>query len=390
MPEPPHRSEHRQTSTDEADPDKTDKTDKTDAQAGKNQTREIQTQEIQPEELEWRSPGKAPFALSGFPWYATDGVFRRLPLDPVEPLPPSVHTLAGNTAGGQLRFQTNSRRLSVDVQLSGPANMYHMPATGQCGFDLYIGPPGEEKYHRTTHFNHTVEDYEAQLLAQEQPELLNLTINFPLYKGVRELAVGLDPGADVLPPPPRALKDPVVAYGTSITQGGCASRPGMAYTNILSRRLNIDFVNLGFSGAGKGEPEVARVIASIPSCSLFIIDYEANSSLESMRETLPEFIGILRAAHAQTPILVLSRIRTASEARNEGARIARAERMAFQRDTVERLRTAGDAKIFFFNGSDMMGEDFDECTVDGSHPTDLGFVRMARSLEPVVRRILLP
>ena len=348
------------------------------------------SEETEAEKLEWRSPDEAPITLSGFPWYATDGVFRRLPLDSAEPLPPSVHTLAGNTAGGQLRFQTNSRRLSLDVKLSGPANMYHMPATGQCGFDLYTGPPGNQRYHSTARCGHALEDYQVQLLAHGQSRMRNLTVNFPLYKGVRKLAIGLDPAAEVRPPPPRALEDPVVAYGTSITQGGCASRPGMAYTNILSRRLNVDFVNLGFSGGGKGEPEVARVIASIPACSLFILDYEANSSAESMRHTLPEFIRILRAAHSLTPILVVSRIRTASETLNESARVDRGQRMAFQRDTVEGLRAAGDEQIFFFDGTDMLGEDFDECTVDGTHPTDLGFLRMARSLEPAVRRIILP
>jgi lysophospholipase L1-like esterase len=163
----------------------------------------------------------------------------------------------------------------------------------------------------------------------------------------------------------------------------------MAYTNILSRRLNVEFINLGFSGSGRGEAEVAEAVAQVAHPICFVLDYEANCvSTELLRETLPRFIRILRAAHAGVPILVVSRTPYAVELQNEESARAGAERREFQRATVEKLRSEGDALVFFKDGSDLLGEDFDECTVDGGHPTDLGFLRMANGLEPVLRWIL--
>lgn len=341
--------------------------------------------------LTWHSPGEAPFQLAGFPWFEQERVYRRLPLSPPEPLPEAVDALANSTAGGQIRFQTDSRRIAVRVQLSGPANMNHMPATGQCGFDLYVGPPGQVRYHNTTKYDHTQTAYQIELLSQPDAEMRVITLYFPLYQGVREVAVGLEPGAAVTGPPEWSLSAPIAAYGTSITQGGCAARPGMAYTNILSRALNAEFINLGFSGSGCGEPEVARLIADLTPCAIYILDYEANSGgTEQYRRTLPEFVRILRQARTDTPVLVVSRIPSGSEAISAAAGSDRHERLTFQRQLVEDLRQAGDSGVHFCDGSHLLGEDYDECTVDGSHPTDLGFWRMAQNLEPVVRSILGP
>jgi lysophospholipase L1-like esterase len=217
----------------------------------------------------------------------------------------------------------------------------------------------------------------------------NVTLNFPLSQGVVEVLVGLDEKAEILPPPPYKNDKLVVVYGTSITQGGCACRPGMAYTNILSRRLNVEFINLGFSGSGRGEPEVAQTIAEIPNPACFVLDYEANCvSAELLQKTFPEFIRILRSAHPNVSILAISRIPTASESFNQAARKTRLERRDFQKRTVDELRAKGDRMISFKDGSDLLGEGFDECTVDGSHPTDLGFLRMADGLTPVLKKIL--
>ena len=191
-------------------------------------------------------------------------------------------------------------------------------------------------------------------------------------------------------PAPRAVEAPILFYGTSITQGGCATRPGMAYPAILSRRLQASCVNLGFSGAGSGEPEVARCLALIESCSLFVLDYDANCpDAAHLTRTLPVFIDILRQRHPATPILVLSGIPKASEAWNPAAVDRREERATAQRQVVDQRVGAGDTGLHFLHGSSLLGgDDFDECTVDGTHPTDLGFLRMAHGLEPVIRRIL--
>ncbi|MFC1525959.1 SGNH/GDSL hydrolase family protein [Candidatus Latescibacterota bacterium] len=340
--------------------------------------------------LVWHTPDRAPFHLSGFWWYGQDARYRRLPVDPVAPLPAAVDGLANSTAGGQVRFQSNSSRVAVRVQLAGLANMNHMPATGQCGFDLYVGPPGAVRYCNTTKYDHTQTQYQLQLFSQPASEARHFTLYFPLYQGVCQVEVGLDEGAELEEPDPWGLDAPIVIYGTSITQGGCAARPGMAYTNLLSRALGAEVINLGFSGSGKGEPEVATIIAGISPCALLVLDYEANAGgTEQYRSTLPEFIRILREAQPDTPILVMSRIRSAGELLNEAARRDRDGRLAIQRDLVEELRQAGDAGIHFCDGTQLLGDDdFEECTVDGSHPTDLGFYRMARNLEPVIRQVL--
>ena len=341
----------------------------------------------------WHVPTERPFRLAGFAWFEQDHVYRRLPKAPQWPLPEAVDALANSTAGGQIQFQTDSPRLAVRVRLAGPANMNHMPATGQCGFDCYMGPPRCQRYCSTTKYDHRLTEYECTLLdfppsATGSP-MRNVTLNFPLYQGVEDVRIGVSPDARLLAPPPYDSDQPVVVYGTSITQGGCASRPGMAYTNILSRRLNRPFINLGFSGSGRGEPEVAHVMAEVPDPGCFVLDYEANASADQrLEKTLADFIDILRDAHPDTPILVVSRIRFAMESFSEDAVADRLKRRDFQQHEVERRRAAGDDRIFFHDGADLLGDDFDECTVDGAHPTDLGFLRIAHGLAPVLARVL--
>ncbi len=339
--------------------------------------------------LAWRSPGHVPFHLAGFAWFDTDRIFRRLPAAPPEPIPPAVDQLANATAGGQIRFRTDSTQVAVRVKLTGVANMTHMPATGQCGFDVYLGEPGDQRYYLTTKYDRTQQCYEYLLCDLERGPTYSITLNFPLYQGVESVEVGLEPRTTILPPLPYASNQRVIIYGTSITQGGCASRPGMCYTNILSRRINLEFINLGFSGNGKGEPELARLIATIPNPGLFVLDYEANAmGIDPFRRTFPEFLRILRSAHPAVPILAVSKIPYATEAFHPSAIAARLTSRDFQRQTIENLRTAGDANAHFFDGSDLLGDSWDECTVDSVHPNDLGFSRMAASLAPVIKAIL--
>jgi hypothetical protein len=339
-------------------------------------------------ELSWHVPTRAPFQLVGFAWYNKDRVYRRMPVKPRETLPEAVDWLANHTAGGQIRFRSNSRKLSVRAKLAAPADMVHMPATGQCGFDCYVGEPRQQAYVSTTKYDIKLAEYECSLFDFPDTVERQITLNFPLYQGVKSVEIGLDDGASLCAPLPFALEKPVVIYGTSITQGGCATRPGMAYTNILSRILNVPIVNLGFSGSGRGEPEVARTIATIESPACLVLDYEANTgSLENLKSTLPDFIRILRDAHPRTPILVVSRIAFAPERTQAEALKRRLANRDYQRDTVAGFRKR-DPLIFFKDGGDLLGSDFDECTVDGVHPTDLGFLRMAQGLAPVLKVVL--
>lgn len=350
----------------------------------------IYPESINGEQLTWHSPLKPPFHIAGFPWLAQDGVYRRLPLASKDVLRPAVDTLAYCTAGGQIRFRTNSSRLAIKVRLAGPANMHHMPPTGQCGFDCYLGEPGEQHFISTAIFKPTASEYESQLYKWDTKKDVAVTLNFPLYQGVEEVWIGVDNDAVISDAPDYASSKPVVLYGTSVTQGGCASRPGMAYSNILSRMIPVEFVNLGFSGNGKGEPELAHILAEIEDPALYILDYEGNTGeVENITRTLPEFIRILRARHPEVPILVVSRIRNAGDRFYEERRELNNSRRLVQIENVEQRRAEGDRNIHFVDGSKLLGEDYDrECTVDGVHPTDLGFMRMAQSLAPKIRPLL--
>ena len=336
-------------------------------------------------DLAWISPRREPFHLAGFAWLAQDGVYRRLPVHPEWPIRPEVDRLADATAGGQIRFRTDSSAIAVRVTLAGPPNMNHMAATGQCGFDGYVGDCGDQHYAGTARPTLGSDRYEQIVFRTPSRQMRTITLDFPLYQGVTEVLVGLDPDAAIDAPPDYA-GGRVVVYGTSITQGGCAARPGMAYTNILSRRIPREFVNLGFSGNGRGEPEVARVIAQLDGVDCFVLDYETNvPDLETLRTTLTDFIPILRERHPLVPILVLTKPQFVQEHYDPKKAAQRRERRDVQAGIVERYRNEGDANLHFL---DMLDDGFDDCTVDGSHPTDLGFLRMADRLEPVVADLL--
>jgi hypothetical protein len=347
---------------------------------------------------QWLEAASGPLQVAGLPGFEAERIYRRLPFRVPAPLPEAVIRLAGCTAGGQLRFRTDSPRLSVRVKLGGPASMDHMPSTGQCGFDAYIGPIGSMRYAATARPGLGRTEYESLLWdegegereareADESSGMRDITLNFPLYQSVEQVWVGVRPGSAVEPPHVYATERRVVIYGTSITQGGCASRPGMAYSNILSRRVPLEFINLGFSGNGKGEPEVAMAIREIPRQACLLLDYEANCTTGRYCETLEPFIRLYREACAEVPILVVSRIPYAAE-RSEKQKNEWNARREWSMSVVARLREEGDRHIRFVDGSQLLGERWDECTVDGVHPNDYGFMRMADSLEPFLKEAL--
>ena len=343
--------------------------------------------------LTWRSPTEPPFRLHGFPWYATDRVFRRLPIEPPSPVRDALDRLSNCTAGGQIHFQTDSRLVGVRVQLSAPATMDHMTTVAECGFDAYFARPdafGQLRFLGVTRIPRDAVSFEKAFLKFDSREMRRVVLNFPLYQGVREILVGVEPDAEIQPPPPLARAGRVVCYGTSIVQGGCACRPGMNYPNILSRRFNMEFINMGFSGNARGDLSIAEAIATIPDPACVLLDYEANCKERAwLTDTLRPFIGILRGAHSTVPILVLSRIPFPRILFRESDRIEKDARRDFIAQTVSDLREEGDPNVHFLDGGALLGEaDWDECTVDGLHPTDLGFMRMADRLEPVMRTLL--
>ena len=336
--------------------------------------------------IAWFDPRTPPFRLVGFPWIGNDKVYRRLPVKPQWKIRGPVDRLANSTAGGQIHFKSDSPKILLRVKLLKASGMYHMPATGQSGFDLYLGRAGKQRYLSTTKFATTAKAFEATLFNGAK-ENHHFTLNFPLYNGVESVEIGVVAGSTISPPERYGNEGRIVVYGNSITQGGCAARPGLAYPNILSRRLNTEFVNLGFSGNGKGEPALANLINQIERKRLIVLDYEANAG-ESIRETLAPFIEILRTADQEIPILVISKIRYAGELHSPRQLASAQARARFQEELVKEQRDAGDPNLHFLNGGSLLGEHAHECTVDGVQPTALGFMKMANAIEPVIEGIL--
>ncbi|MCM8530937.1 MAG: SGNH/GDSL hydrolase family protein [Lentisphaeraceae bacterium] len=349
--------------------------------------RNMKVEKVEEKGIRWYSPETSPFRLLGFKWFGQDKSFRRLPLKSSISIPPKVDILANHTSGGQIHFKTTSRRILIRVKLKASRPMYHMTQVAKQGFDLYTGSNNNKVFVASTKFHHNAKEYTSSLYRNTSGKLTEYTINFPLYSAVEKVEIGLDTKAKVVAPSPLSSEGSIVIYGTSITQGGCASRPGMSYTNILSRRLDSEVVNLGFSGSGKGEPEVAQLISQISKKSLIVLDFECNTH-EQLREVLKPFIETLRKKDAETPILVASRIPLARD-QNPSNLEKRLSLRDFQKKLVEQFSEKGDQNIYFVDGASLFNSKWgQEATVDGTHATDLGFLMMAEALEPHIKNIL--
>ncbi|MCF6297643.1 MAG: SGNH/GDSL hydrolase family protein [Flavobacteriaceae bacterium] len=335
----------------------------------------------------WLDVREDPFNLVGFEWIKQDNVFRRLPLNPDWKIREEVNHLANQTAGGQLRFKTNSNKIFLKVELAERSGMYHMPATGQSGFDLYVKENEIQRYLETTRFPHDTIQYQQEFKVGETNKMQEFIFNFPLYNGVKSVSIGVEKNSLIEKPSSFTQSGKIVIYGTSITQGGCVSRPGMVYSNILSRKLDTEFVNLGFSGNGRGEPELANIINQISGMKLIILDYEANAN-KTIQKTIYPFVDILRKKYPKIPILIMSKTRYARAIDGSDAYKTLISNRDFQKKLVVERKNNGDSNIYFLDGSTVLGEDYYECTVDGSHPSDLGSYRIAQALLKKIKEIV--
>lgn len=318
-----------------------------------------------------------------------DNLYRRMPINENNYLPAAVDSLADCCAGGQLRFITNSTRIAIDAEFANEHAMYHMTPAGQLGFDCYIGECGEMQFAATLNFDAKANKYCLPLFENIDKKMRTFTINFPLYNSkLQKLKIGIEPGSELTKPKDYAIEKPIVIYGTSITQGGCASRPGMCYTNILSREIDAEFINLGFSGSGKGEPNVMKTIASISDMELFVMDYEPNIN-DGIYENLEPSIDIIRSKHPLLPIIILSRIGYGQENIRPEGRLSATKRREFQKEFVAKRNQDGDQNISFVNGDDFFEDNPGEYAVDGCHPNDLGFYTMAKKLLPFIKDIMV-
>lgn len=323
------------------------------------------------------------FSVHGLNWFGEDRpVLRRLPERLRDTFRPAVWDLAQHPSGGRIRFRTDSTRVGIVAQNPDTSTMHHMTTVGQSGLDLYVD--GE---YRGSAWPDGRAQVQREWVLGSPRVLREVTLYLPLYKALTLQSLRLDPGSTVAPASAPALGRPVVFYGSSITQGGCAENPGLSYPAILGRRLNVDFINLGFSGNGLGEPAVGRALAEIDAAA-FVLDYWANPSVEVYRETLPALVDLLRARHPRTPIVVTGPFWFPEEATSDAVRDAQASKRRIAREFVAGRRRAGDRALHHVDGLEMLSRAQASGLVDGVHPNSLGFESCARGLEPHLRRIL--
>lgn len=328
--------------------------------------------------------------VEGKGWSNTKSFFDRLPAQAEGVVRPPVWDLSHDSAGLRVRFVTDATTLQARWTLrSRNLAMPHMPATGVSGLDLYVKMESGH-WHWVAVGQPRVFPTNTVTLVSGLPEgKREFLLYLPLYNGVSAVEIGIpsDRTLEKGTPRPPNHRAPVVFYGTSITQGGCASRPGMVHTAILGRRLDRPVINLGFSGNGLMEPELATLLAELDP-AVFVLDCLPNMTAGLVKERVEPFVRTLRTAHPTTPI-VLAEDRTYSNApivpeSLERNRSSRAE----LKSAYDRLVASGVKNLHYLPGEPQLGDD-GEGTVDGSHPTDLGFFRMAdafgKVLEPLLR-----
>ena len=328
--------------------------------------------------------------VQGLAWFRENrGTYSRLPLRAKGRVREAVWGLAQAPASARIAFRSDTTTLSVRVANADTGVMYHMPGTGSNGLALYCGEPYRMRAWVSAVPDQAQATFERELFKDLDPSMREFRLYLPLYKQMNALDLAFSPGARLLPPSPFALPKPVVFYGTSITQGGCAATAGSDFISALGRMLNLDVVNLGFSGNGWGEPELADLVAEIDA-SLFVLDYAGNADEARLRRTLPVFVRILRAAHPRTPILIIGPLGYTSYGYHEPTRQSQEAKRDLMMSVYLRCRKQGDRNIHFADGLSVLPFDLDGGHVDGCHPTTHGFLVMAERLAPYVAQILLP
>lgn len=334
---------------------------------------------IQIEGLKYYSALDGNFTINGVSF--EDGAFRRMPEAVAKTVSEGVWGLSTNTAGGRVRFVTDSKYIAIYTKMQNIGKMPHFALTGSAGFDLYQKNGDTQRYIGSfvPPFD-IVDGYESIIyLTGDECEYI---INFPLYSGVTELYIGLDENAVIRPATEYKYNKPVVFYGSSITQGGCASRPGNSYQAIISRLLDCDYVNLGFSGNARAEDTIAEYIAEL-KMSCFVYDYDHNApSCDHLSATHERMFKIIREKNPDLPVIMMTRPKVHLTMEED-------KRLAIVKETYQKAVNSGDKNVYFIAGPDLIGEDMIEtATVDNCHPNDSGFLSMALAVKKILADVL--
>lgn len=310
--------------------------------------------------------------------------FDRLPESAEQTVTKAVWNLSRHSSGMMVRFKTNATSIHIHYKLlNSNLQMTHMPATGVSGVDLYArDTDGKWRWVQVT--RPSSQEVKTKLVGGLAEGEREYAAYLPLYNGVESMSIGVAPGCKFEPLTARAR--PIVFYGTSITHGACASRPGMVHTAILGRRLDMPVVNLGFSGNGRMDAAVGDFLTQIDA-SAYVIDCLPNMNAKMVSEKCIPLIKQIRQKQPKTPIILVEDRRNTNSwilpARNEHHT---ANHNALQA-AFKQLKSESIDNLYYISGDELYGTDGDGAT-DGSHANDLGFMRQANVFAPILQKAM--
>jgi len=331
-----------------------------------------------------------PFEITGYPWLKENGDFNRIPNRIMGELEDQLQWVARQPSGGMIRFKTNSRRLSIDVELLRNESSCTCSQALLSGFDVYIkadiiagikADKGMRFVGNICPENNPIQycvDFPADP-EQMDGRMNEFLIYTPLQNPLKSVKVGLEQSALIEKPESFAVQKPILFYGSSITCGFSASRPGLTYPARITRALNANLINLGFGGAAKGEKAIARAIGEL-DLSCCVIDYDYNApNKEHLENTHKEFYLEIRKARSDLPIVLIS-----APFNHKGPEYFWDRRKVIESTYQFALRN-GDKNISYINGGEFFAEEeWADFTVDMLHPNDNGFARMAEKILPAI------
>lgn len=301
--------------------------------------------------------------------------YDRLPFSSKGIVRDEVWDLSKASAGISVRFITDSSSVQLKWTVLNDLTMNHMAQTGIKGIDLYFNNSGEWQYVGTG--IPTGKKNEQVMISNMIKRSREFKLYLPLYDGIESLEIGIDSNCSI-DKSKKDKKSPIVFYGTSITQGGCASRPGMAHTNIISRKLNIDCINFGFSGNGIMEKPITELISEIDA-SLYVIECLPNMTKDQVFKNVIPLVTTIREKRPDTPIILVDNFLYESASLDRTLENELNEKNIEFKDQYDKIIKNGVPNIFYLSNQTAPGEDH-EGTVDGVHFTDLGFLRYANYL----------
>lgn len=320
-----------------------------------------------------------PLKVFGVPFFEQNKKIERLPEEIIEKFK-NLEVLGKRCPGARVGFRTDAEEFTVKVVLNTLKPDIGMAIYSCQSANVMIGERTNSKFIGLVNPpNYETKTFEKTF--RKSGEMEEVTIWLPRNEQIEDLIVSFPDDAKVEEPTPYKY-GPVLYYGSSITEGGCCCNITNNYNALLSRWLDVDYYNFGFSGNAKGEPEIADYINSI-EFSAFVLDYDHNApSIQHLKDTHEAFYKRIRDKNPDKPILMMSRPNFAYTPDDE-------ERRNVVKETYEKAIASGDKNVYFIDGETFFGdEDRTLCTIDTIHPNDLGFYRMAKTILPVMKKML--